>query len=106
MQYVRMGKRDLGAGSVKSFKIHSVTGDSTILVRESLQNVKMYISSEQVVIITDSNVRRLYARDFPPGEIIEIGKKSGHGQDYIWKARGVGGGPFMFYRRDRWRCGV
>lgn len=73
MEYARVGKRDSGAGSVKSFKIHSVTGDSTILVGESLQNVKMYISSEQVVIITDSNVRRLYARDFPPGEIIEIG---------------------------------
>jgi 3-dehydroquinate synthase len=58
---------------MKSFKIHGITGDSTILVGESLQNVEMYVSSEQVVVITDTNVRRLYAKDFPPCEIIEIG---------------------------------
>jgi 3-dehydroquinate synthase len=58
---------------MKSFKIHGITGDSTIVVGESLQNIETYVSSEQVVVITDSNVRRLYAADFPPWEIIEIG---------------------------------
>ncbi len=53
--------------------IHGSTGDSNILIGESLQNLQKYIASEQVVIITDSNVRRLYGKDFPPYEIIEIG---------------------------------
>ena len=58
---------------MKSLIIHGGTGDSNILVGESLQNLQKYIASEQVVIITDSNVRRLYEQDFPPCEIIEIG---------------------------------
>ncbi len=68
-----MGKKDLGANRVKSLKIDGITGHSTILIGESLQNLPRYIAPEQVVIITDSNVRHLYAKDFPPCEIIEIG---------------------------------
>jgi 3-dehydroquinate synthase len=73
MEQVRMGKRDQGADRVKSLKIHGSTGDSNILIGESLQNLQKYMASEQVVIITDSNVRRLYGKVFPPYEIIEIG---------------------------------
>lgn len=58
---------------MKRLKIHGSTGDSNILIGERLENLQKYISSEQVVIITDSNVRRLYRKDFPPYEIIEIG---------------------------------
>ncbi|MGD8986090.1 MAG: 3-dehydroquinate synthase [Desulfobacteraceae bacterium] len=58
---------------MKSLIIHGSTGDSNILIGESLQNLQKYIASAQVVIITDSNVRRLYGKDFPPYEIIEIG---------------------------------
>ena len=58
---------------MKSLKIHGSTGDSKILIGESLQNLQKYMASEQVVIITDSNVRRLYGKDFPPYAIIEIG---------------------------------
>ncbi|MGD9034174.1 MAG: 3-dehydroquinate synthase, partial [Desulfobacteraceae bacterium] len=68
-----MEKRDLGADSVKSLKIHGSTGDSNILIGEGLQNLQKYIASEHVVIITDNNVKRLYGKDFPPYEIIEIG---------------------------------
>ncbi|MGD9075613.1 MAG: 3-dehydroquinate synthase [Desulfobacteraceae bacterium] len=68
-----MEKRESGADSVKSLKIHGSTGDSNILIGEGLQNFQKYIASEQVVIITDNNVRRLYGKDFPPYEIIEIG---------------------------------
>ena len=68
-----MGNEDSGADRVKSLEIHGITGDSTILIGESLQNLQKYIAPEQVVIITDSNVRRVYAKDFPPYEIIEIG---------------------------------
>jgi len=58
---------------MKSLMIHGSTGDSIILIGESLQNLQKYIASERVVVITDSNVRRLYGKDFPPYEIIEIG---------------------------------
>jgi 3-dehydroquinate synthase len=73
MENIRMGKKDSGADSVKRLKIHGITGDSTILMGESLQNLQKYISPQEVVIITDSNVRRLYGKDFPSYEIIEIG---------------------------------
>jgi 3-dehydroquinate synthase len=53
--------------------IHGSTADSKILIGESLQNLQNYIASERVAIITDSNVRRLYGKNFPPYEIIEIG---------------------------------
>ncbi len=58
---------------MKSLMIHGSTGDSNILIGESLQNLEKYIASERVVIITDSNVRRLYGKEWPPYEIIEIG---------------------------------
>ena len=53
--------------------IHGSTGDSNILIGEGLENLQKYIASERVVIITDSNVRRLYGKEFPPCEVIEIG---------------------------------
>jgi len=58
---------------MKVFNVHGGTGNSAILIGESFQNIKKYIPAENVVIITDTNVRRYYLKDFPPYEIIEIG---------------------------------
>jgi len=58
---------------MKVFNVHGSTGNSAILIGESFQNIKKYIPAENVVIITDTNVRRYYLKDFPPYEIIEIG---------------------------------
>ena len=58
---------------MKVLKIHGITGDSTILIGESLQNLQEYIASEDVVIITDNNVTRHYSKDFPTYKAIEIG---------------------------------
>jgi len=58
---------------VRVLEIHGSTGNSTILIGESLQNLQDYINSEEVLIITDKNVRRLYSKDFPHYEVIEIG---------------------------------
>jgi 3-dehydroquinate synthase len=93
---------------VKKLEIHGKTGDSTIVIGESLRNLTQYISYEKAAIITDANVRRLYSKDFPPGEIIEIGtgetiKNLGTVQgiykklieieaDRSWFILGVGGG--------------
>ncbi len=58
---------------MKVFNVHGSTGNSTILIGENFQNIRKYIPSENVVIITDTNVRRYYLKDFPPYEIIEMG---------------------------------
>jgi len=58
---------------VKVLEIHGSTGDSTILIGESLRDLRKYIPAEKVVIITDTNVRHYYLKDFPPSEVIEIG---------------------------------
>jgi len=57
---------------MKTLEIHGSTGVSNILVGEDLQNLKKYIPAENVVIITDTNVRCFYERDFPPHPIITI----------------------------------
>jgi len=58
---------------MRQLKIRGTTGDSTLYIGESLQNLKDYIPPGKVVIITDSNVRHFYYRNFPSVEIIEIG---------------------------------
>ncbi|MBN1832368.1 MAG: 3-dehydroquinate synthase [Deltaproteobacteria bacterium] len=58
---------------MKELKIRGTSGDSTLYIGESLQNLKDYIPPVKTVIITDSNVKYHYHRDFPPAQIIEIG---------------------------------
>lgn len=48
-------------------------GYSRILVGESLSNVNKYLPHENVVIITDENVHRLYKDKFPDYPVITIG---------------------------------
>jgi len=59
---------------MKSFRIEGSTGGSVILIGEKLTNLAQYIPSvESTVIITDTNISALYGKDFPPGNVIEIG---------------------------------
>ena len=58
---------------MKTLEIQGNAGNSTILIGERLLNLRRYIPSEKVVIITDTNVRRCYLKDFPSCEVIEIG---------------------------------
>jgi len=62
---------------MKTFEIHGSTGDSFIHVGETLQNLQNYIPSENVVLITDKNVKQFYENDFPthPVITIDIGEK-------------------------------
>ena len=57
---------------MKTLEIHGSTGDSTIRVGEKLQNLGKYIPTENVVIITDVNVKRFYQNNFPPHPVITI----------------------------------
>ncbi|QTA81488.1 3-dehydroquinate synthase [Desulfonema limicola] len=57
---------------MKTLEIHGSTGKSTLMIGERLQNLGKYIP-ENTIIITDTNVRRLFQDDFPKCEVIEIG---------------------------------
>jgi 3-dehydroquinate synthase len=58
---------------MRELKIRGITGDSTLYIGEILQNLKDYIPPVKTTIITDSNVRHHYHKNFPPAEIIDIG---------------------------------
>jgi 3-dehydroquinate synthase len=58
---------------VRKLEIHGGTGVSTVLTGESLRSLEKYLPSEKTVVITDTNVRRHYQKDFPSCEVIEIG---------------------------------
>ncbi|MEE9612965.1 MAG: 3-dehydroquinate synthase [Desulfatiglandales bacterium] len=58
---------------MKVLEIHGSTGDSIILIGESLLDLRKYIPAEKAVIITDTHVRHYYQKDFPPYDVIEIG---------------------------------
>jgi 3-dehydroquinate synthase len=62
---------------MKTFEIHGSTGDSFIHVGETLQNLQNYIPSENIVFITDKNVKQFYENDFPlhPVITIDVGEK-------------------------------
>ena len=58
---------------MKRMEIQGDSGRSEIFVGERLGNVTAYLPVEHPVIITDTNVGRLYDKDFPPGHVIRIG---------------------------------
>ncbi len=57
---------------MKTLEIHGSAKNSTIRVGEKLQNLYNYIPTENVVIITDVNVKRFYQNNFPPHPVITI----------------------------------
>ena len=58
---------------MRVFDIQGDNAHSSILVGEKIQALGKYLQTENVVVITDSNVRDIYQKDFPPGDVIEIG---------------------------------
>jgi len=59
---------------MKELEIKSSIGTSKIIVGESLKNVSLYLpENKRIVIITDTNVRKLYGHQFPAATIVEIG---------------------------------
>ena len=53
--------------------IHGAAHDSTILVGESIKKLPRYIPAKNVVVITDTNVNRLYRSFFNSCKVISIG---------------------------------
>ena len=58
---------------MNAFIIHGAAHDSTILIGESIKNLPSYISAKDVVVITDTNVNRLYRSFFNSCKVISIG---------------------------------
>lgn len=58
--------------TMKTLEIHGGTGSSVIQVGETLERLGRYIPSENVVIITDVNVKDLYGHKFPPHPLITV----------------------------------
>jgi 3-dehydroquinate synthase len=58
---------------MKATQIRGRTGISTIWVGESLASLPRYAPVDKVVIITDTHLRRLYGKGFPPScKVVEI----------------------------------
>ena len=62
---------------MKQLQIQGADSLSSILVGEHLQNLARYVPTPTPVIITDENVGRRYADQFPPGHVITIGAGEG-----------------------------
>lgn len=58
---------------MKILEVHGSTGDSVILIGESIRELGRYVSEGKGVIITDKNVSHYYLKAFPPWDVIEIG---------------------------------
>jgi len=56
-----------------TLKIHGRDNDSIVLVGAPLSNLVEYVRGHKQVIITDTNIARLYQKDFPSGNIITLG---------------------------------
>lgn len=62
---------------MKTIEITGKTGQSKILIGESISNLERYLPPRQSVIVTDQNVRHYYEKEFPDWPIIEIGSGEG-----------------------------
>lgn len=58
---------------MRTIEIRGERSTSTVLVGESLKNLKKYIKPGKTIIITDANVNRHYHHRFPTCPVIEIG---------------------------------
>jgi 3-dehydroquinate synthase len=57
---------------MKTFEIHGSTGDSFIHVGETLRNLGKYIPSKNVILITDTTVKKYYENQFPSHPLITL----------------------------------
>lgn len=57
---------------MKTYTISGASGTSTILVGEQLRSLAAHLPAAKVIIITDRNVERYYADQFPPAPVIAL----------------------------------
>lgn len=63
---------------MQTINIRGITGDSVVIVGESISNISSYIKESQVFVITDSNVANYHRSKFPQSSvyIVDPGEKS------------------------------
>ena len=62
---------------METFRVKGHSGLSSIYVGERLKNLKNYLPSTQIVIVTDENIKKYYQKDFPDVPVITIGTGEG-----------------------------
>lgn len=63
---------------MNTITLHSPSGESKILIGESLQELKRYIPPGKTILITDDNILRIYGSSLPPFPVISIGTGEQH----------------------------
>jgi len=64
---------------MRIIELHGKTGDSKIVLGESIEHLSSYCDTANSVIITDANVRKVCGSKFPNGmEVIELGTGEGN----------------------------
>jgi 3-dehydroquinate synthase len=58
---------------LKNLSVYGSSGESRIIVGESLDNLSSYVDSHKMLIITDNNVRNIYGKRFPDVPCFETG---------------------------------
>ena len=58
---------------MKRLSVYGSSGESAIIIGESIDNLLSYVDSTKIVIITDVNVGKLYRNRFPDAPCLEIG---------------------------------
>lgn len=58
---------------METFHVNGQLGLSSIHVGESIKNLENYLPDNQVVIVTDENIKKYYQKDFPDVPVITIG---------------------------------
>jgi 3-dehydroquinate synthase len=58
---------------MRKLTIKGQVKDSILLIGEHLHNASRYIPDDRTIVITDTNVRNHFQKDFPEGEIVSIG---------------------------------
>jgi 3-dehydroquinate synthase len=58
---------------METIKIKGQTGESSVLLGETLHNAAKYAPTRKTIIITDTHVWNAYHDAFPPGKVIKIG---------------------------------
>ena len=58
---------------MKTIQIKGGTGDTAVLVGESIDRLTAYVPVENTIVITDTRVAEIYGKRFPPCKVITIG---------------------------------
>ena len=58
---------------VKTIQIKGGTGDTVILVGESIDGLHRYVPMANTIVITDTRIAEIYGKRFPPCKVITIG---------------------------------